>query len=69
MATIITRLLCQCMDQVGKRLVSTNIHRHGIQYAMNDALNNSIGDYPFKQYFWVLASMCDILVPYDAQRL
>ncbi|CAH1738223.1 unnamed protein product [Aphis gossypii] len=68
-ATIITRILCQCTDQIGKRLVSTNIHRHGIQYAMNDSLSNPYSEYPFKQFFWILVSMCDILIPYDAQRL
>ncbi|XP_060849678.1 uncharacterized protein LOC132928802 [Rhopalosiphum padi] len=68
-ATIITRILCQCMDQIGKRLVSTNIHRHGIQYAMNDSLSNPYSEYPFKQFFWILISMCDTLIPYDAQRL
>ncbi|KAF0764329.1 Uncharacterized protein FWK35_00018485 [Aphis craccivora] len=68
-ATIITRILCQCTDQIGKRLVSTNIHRHGIQYAMNDSLSNPYSEYPFKQFFWILVSMCDTLIPYDAQRL
>jgi len=68
-ATIISRLLRQCTDQVGKRLVSTNIHRNGIQYAMTDTLNNPHGDYPFKPFLWVLASMCNILISYDAQRL
>lgn len=69
MATIVNRLLCQCTDKVGKRLVSTNIHRHGIQYAMNDTLNNPYNDYPFKQFFWVLAALCDVLVPFDAKKL
>ncbi|XP_025207484.1 uncharacterized protein LOC112603211 [Melanaphis sacchari] len=67
--TIITRILCQCIDQIGRRLVSTNIHRHGIQYAMSDSLSNPYSEYPFKQFFWILVSMCDTLIPYDAQRL
>lgn len=69
MASIISRLLCQCTDKIGKRVVSTHIHRYGIQYAMHDVLDNSNNDYPFKQYFLILASMCDTLAPYDAQKL
>lgn len=57
-------MLCQCVDQDGKRLISTNIHRRGIQYAMSDNLN-----YPFKQFLWVLTPLCDTLIPYDAQQL
>uniref|UniRef100_A0A2S2Q4J1 SCD domain-containing protein n=1 Tax=Sipha flava TaxID=143950 RepID=A0A2S2Q4J1_9HEMI len=68
-AVIISRLLCQCTDQSGKRLIATNIHRRGIQYAMSDTLNNPYSDYPFKQFFWILTSMYQILIPYDAQRL
>lgn len=59
----------QCKDSVGKRLVSTNIHRHGIQYAMSDILNYQFSDYPFKLFFWVLAFMSNTLIPFDAQRL
>lgn len=68
-ANIISRLLGQCVDSVGKRLVSTNIHRHGIQYAMSDTLNNQFSDYPFKLFFWVLAFMSNTLIAFDAQRL
>ncbi|XP_050434263.1 uncharacterized protein LOC126841710 isoform X1 [Adelges cooleyi] len=63
-ASIIARLINQCNDKIGKRLVSTYVHRHGIQYAMDDTL-----DYPFKQFFWVLCSMCNSLSPYDAEQL
>lgn len=69
MATTITHILCQCEDQIGKRIVSTNIHRHGMQYAMSDTLSNPYSEYPFKKFFWILVSMCGTLVPYDAQRL
>lgn len=69
MATIISRILCQCTDQIGKRLIATSIHRRGIQYAMNDTFKNPYSDYPFKQFFWILTSMCHILIPHDAQRL
>ncbi|XP_050529605.1 uncharacterized protein LOC126899101 isoform X2 [Daktulosphaira vitifoliae] len=64
MASKISQLINQCTDTTGKRLVSTNVLRHGIQYALNDTL-----EYPFKQFFWVLASLCNSLTSYDAEKL